>query len=93
MRAFFQTASVIGDLTLKCTREVRCVDISSTDTQTQKSLLSDKPDIVVATPSRALVHLKANNMRLKEDLAILVVDEADLVFSFGYEVEIKELLR
>lgn len=87
-----QTASVIGDLTLKCTREVRCVDISSTDTMTQKSLLSDKPDIVVATPSRALVHLKANNMRLKEDLAILVVDEADLVFSFGYEAEIKELL-
>lgn len=60
--------------------------------QIQKSLLSDKPDIVVATPSRALAHLKANSMRLKEDLAVLVVDEADLVFSFGYEDEIKELL-
>ncbi|KAJ0176855.1 hypothetical protein K1T71_008034 [Dendrolimus kikuchii] len=88
-----QIASVIGDLTIKCAREVRCIDISSSgDTQTQKSLLSDKPDIVVATPSRALAHLKANNMRLKEDLAVLVVDEADLIFSFGYEDEIKELL-
>ncbi|CAK1579901.1 unnamed protein product [Parnassius mnemosyne] len=88
-----QIASVIADLTLKCAREVRCIDISSSgDMHIQKSLLSDKPDIVVATPSRALAHLKANSMRLKEDLAMLVVDEADLVFSFGYEDEIKELL-
>lgn len=85
---------MIGDLTIKCAREVRCIDISSSsDTQIQKSLLSDKPDIIVSTPSRALVHLKANNMRLKEDLAMMVVDEADLVFSFGYEDEIKELLK
>ncbi|XP_047991943.1 probable ATP-dependent RNA helicase DDX56 [Leguminivora glycinivorella] len=88
-----QIASVIADLTLKCAREVRCIDISANgDMQTQKALLSDKPDIVVATPSKALAHLKAGNMRLKEDLAMLVVDEADLVFSFGYEDEIKELL-
>lgn len=72
---------------------MRCIDISSNgDMQIQKSLLADKPDIVVATPSRALAHLKASSMRLKEDLAVLVVDEADLVFSFGYEDEIKELL-
>ncbi|KOB71443.1 putative ATP-dependent RNA helicase DDX56 [Operophtera brumata] len=88
-----QIASVIGDLTIKCAREVRCIDISSSgDTHIQKSLLSDKPDIVVATPSRALAHLKESNMRLKEDLAVMVVDEADLIFSFGYEDEIKELL-
>ncbi|XP_049873007.1 probable ATP-dependent RNA helicase DDX56 [Pectinophora gossypiella] len=88
-----QIASVIGDLTIKCAREVRCIDISSnSDTATQKCLLADKPDIIVSTPSRALAHLKAGNMKLKEDLAMLVVDEADLIFSFGYEDEIKELL-
>ncbi|GBP21663.1 Probable ATP-dependent RNA helicase DDX56 [Eumeta japonica] len=88
-----QISSVVADLTLKCGREIRCVDISPTgDMQTQKSLLLDKPDIVVATPSKALIHLKASNMKLKDDLAMLVVDEADLIFSFGYEDEIKELL-
>ncbi|CAG4991820.1 unnamed protein product [Colias eurytheme] len=88
-----QITSVVSDLTLKCSREVRCIDISSNaNTQVQKSLLADKPDIVVATPARALAHLKANNMKLKDDLAMLVVDEADLVFSFGYEDEVKELL-
>lgn len=61
--------------------------------QAQKSLLLDKPDLIVATPSKALAHLKAKNMRLKDDLAMLIVDEADLIFSFGYEDEIKELLR
>ncbi|CAG9562198.1 unnamed protein product [Danaus chrysippus] len=89
-----QITSVVGHLTLKCAREVRCIDISSNgDMQIQKSLLADKPDIVVSTPSRVLAHLKANNVRLKEDIAMLVVDEADLVFSFGYENEIKELLE
>ncbi|XP_050675799.1 probable ATP-dependent RNA helicase DDX56 [Leptidea sinapis] len=88
-----QIASVIADLTLKCSREVKCIDISASgDMHIQKSLLSDQPDIVVATPARALAHLKANSMRLKEDLSVLVVDEADLVFSFGYEDEVKELL-
>ncbi|KAL4707982.1 hypothetical protein ACJJTC_010598 [Scirpophaga incertulas] len=89
-----QISSVIGDITLKCAREVRCVDISASgDMQIQKSLLLDKPDIVVATPSKALAHLNTSNLRLKEDLAMLVVDEADLIFSFGYEDEIKELLN
>lgn len=88
-----QITSVIADLTIKCAREVRCIDISSSgDMHIQKSLLADKPDMVVATPSRALAHLKAGNMKLKDDLAVMVVDEADLVFSFGYEDEIKELL-
>lgn len=70
------------------------MDISASgDMQAQKSQLLDKPDIVVATPSKVLAHLKANNMRLKDDLAVMVVDEADLIFSFGYEAEVKELLR
>jgi ATP-dependent RNA helicase DDX56/DBP9 len=55
--------------------------------------LVERPDIVVATPLRALTHLKARNLNLKDSLEILVVDEADLVFSFGYEFEVKEVLR
>lgn len=57
-----------------------------------KPLLLEKPDIIVSTPSKALAHLKANNMKLKKSLEMLVIDEADLVFSFGYEDEVKALL-
>jgi ATP-dependent RNA helicase DDX56/DBP9 len=55
--------------------------------------LVERPDIVVGTPLRVLTHLKAQNLSLRNSLEMLVVDEADLVFSFGYESEVKEVLR
>ncbi|CAH0558745.1 unnamed protein product [Brassicogethes aeneus] len=88
-----QICSVIKDLTIKCSREVRCVDIApQVDLSVQKPLLVEKPDIVIGTPSRTLQHLKANNLKLKKSLELLVIDEADLVFSFGYEEEVKEIM-
>ena len=53
----------------------------------------EKPDIVIGTPSRILGHIQASNLHLKETLELLVIDEADMVFSFGYEHDIKTLLR
>lgn len=89
-----QITNVIKDLTIKCSREVHCVDISAqVELSAQKPLLVEKPDIVVGTPLRTLLHVKAGNLDLRKSLEMLVIDEADLVFSFGYEDEIKELLR
>lgn len=62
------------------------------DLGVQKPLLVEKPDIVVGTPARVLQHLKSGNLQLKKSLEILVIDEADLIFSFGYEDEVKELV-
>jgi len=58
----------------------------------QKPLLNTSPDIIVATPARALLHLQAKNISLNK-LQTIVVDEADLVFSFGFEEEIKEVMK
>lgn len=55
-------------------------------------LLAEKPDIVVATPSKALIHLESNNMDLSKSLQNLVIDEADLVLSFGYEDDVRKIL-
>ncbi|XP_043601284.1 probable ATP-dependent RNA helicase DDX56 isoform X2 [Bombus pyrosoma] len=89
-----QIHDVIICLTVKCSREVKAIDVSpQLDLSAQKPLLAEKPDIVVGTPSRLLQHLKANNMKLKQSLETLIIDEADLVFSFGYEDEIKSLLN
>ncbi len=65
---------------------------SQVDISVQRPLLISKPDIVVATPARALLHLQARSLHLKDSLEILVIDEADLIFSHGYESELKELL-
>ncbi|XP_048525245.1 probable ATP-dependent RNA helicase DDX56 isoform X1 [Dendroctonus ponderosae] len=89
-----QIYRAIKDISIKCSREVRCVDIApQEDLNIQRPLLMEKPDIVVATPARCLQHMLAGNLNLKKSLEILVIDEADLVFSFGYETEIKQLLE
>ncbi|CAK9795782.1 Probable ATP-dependent RNA helicase DDX56 [Anthophora plagiata] len=89
-----QINDVLVSLTIKCSREVKAIDVSpQVDLSAQKVLLAEKPDIVIGTPSRLLQHLKANNMKLKQSLETLIIDEADLVFSFGYEDEVKNLLR
>ncbi|XP_076300893.1 putative ATP-dependent RNA helicase DDX56 [Lasioglossum baleicum] len=89
-----QIHDVVINLTMKCSREVTAVDVSpQVDLSAQKLLLTENPDIVIGTPSRVLQHLKANNMKLKRTLETLVIDEADLIFSFGYEDEIKNLLN
>lgn len=52
----------------------------------------EKPDVVVGTPSRVLAHISARNLVLHSSLEMLVVDEADLLFSFGFEADLKNLL-
>ncbi|KAI9257975.1 P-loop containing nucleoside triphosphate hydrolase protein [Phascolomyces articulosus] len=60
--------------------------------QLQRPMLAEKPDIIVSTPSKVLAHLEADNMNLRESLEMLVIDEADLVLSFGYEQDVRKIL-
>ena len=48
--------------------------------------------MVVGTPSRVLAHINAQNLALDSTLEMLVIDEADLVLSFGFEADLKNLL-
>lgn len=83
----------IQELTACCSREVRCVDISpQVPLPTQRPMLAEKPDIVVGTPSRLLAHIQAENLNIKDSLEMIVIDEADLVFSFGYEENVRAIL-
>ncbi|CAO3625845.1 unnamed protein product [Cunninghamella blakesleeana] len=56
-------------------------------------MLNENPDIIVSTPSKALVHLQAQSMILNQSLQNLVIDEADLVLSFGYEEDLIKILN
>ncbi|KAL3864231.1 hypothetical protein ACJMK2_005935 [Sinanodonta woodiana] len=83
----------IMELTSCCSRDVKCCDISpQVPLPQQRPMLAENPDIIVATPSRLLAHIRAGNVSIKESLEMIVIDEADLVFSFGYEEDIKALL-
>lgn len=88
-----QVQTMIRQLTAYCSRDVRVADISGkADLSAQRPILMEKPDVVVGTPSRVLAHLNAQNLVLHSSLEMLVVDEADLLFSFGFEADLKNLL-
>jgi len=59
----------------------------------QKAMLRDRPDVIVATPAGLLGHVRAGDVDLKSSLESLVVDEADLVLSFGYASDIEEIMK
>jgi ATP-dependent RNA helicase DDX56/DBP9 len=59
----------------------------------QKAMLRDRPDVIVATPAGLLTHIRNGDVTLKESMETLVVDEADLVLSFGYKDDISEIIK
>ncbi|XP_016003356.2 probable ATP-dependent RNA helicase DDX56 isoform X2 [Rousettus aegyptiacus] len=88
-----QAQSMIQQLAAYCARDIRVANVSAAeDSASQRAVLMEKPDIVVGTPSRVLNHLQQDSLRLRDSLELLVMDEADLLFSFGFEEELKSLL-
>lgn len=56
------------------------------------TLLADKPDIVIATPSRTLNLLQSKVLSLSS-LESLVIDEADLILSYGHDEDVREIFN
>jgi ATP-dependent RNA helicase DDX56/DBP9 len=55
-------------------------------------MLAESPDVVIATPGRASQMLNSTTLSL-EKLTHLVIDEADLVFSYGYEGDLDAISK
>lgn len=56
------------------------------------TLLMDQPEIIVGTPGKLLdlLQTKINSISLNE-LKFLVVDEVDLVLTFGYQDDLNKI--
>jgi len=59
----------------------------------QEALLRDRPDVAVATPAGLVSHVRSGSLNLKKSVETLVVDEADLILSFGYADDVTEIMR
>ena len=59
----------------------------------QAASLRTRPEIVVATPGRLIDHVRNTHSVGLEDLAALVLDEADRLLEMGFLEEIREILR
>ncbi|KAI3516656.1 hypothetical protein L1887_15579 [Cichorium endivia] len=58
----------------------------------QEAALRSLPDIVEATPGRMIDHLLNSMLVDLDDLAVLILDEADRLLELGFEAEICELV-
>mmetsp|Transcript_32521 Transcript_32521/g.59793 ORF Transcript_32521/g.59793 Transcript_32521/m.59793 type:complete len:701 (-) Transcript_32521:44-2146(-) len=59
----------------------------------QEAMLRDRPDVVVSTPAGLLAHIRSGSLDLEKSVESLVVDEADLVLSFGYTGDITDIMK
>ena len=75
-----------------CQNKISVVGLSSETAEVQRVWLRDHPDILIATPARLAVHLKSGALVLNDALDTLIIDEADLVLSFGGEDDIREIV-
>ncbi|KAI0284764.1 P-loop containing nucleoside triphosphate hydrolase protein [Russula brevipes] len=74
-----------------CEGDISLVNVAGGVTaQLQRVLLSDRPDIVVGTPSKVLALLQAKTLSLAH-LDTLVIDEADLILSYGHDEDMRSI--
>lgn len=69
-----------------------CLVVGGLSIKAQETALRTRPDVVVATPGRMVDHLRNSQSVGLEDLAILILDEADRLLEMGFQEEVKELV-
>ncbi|KAG2413537.1 hypothetical protein HFD88_002726 [Aspergillus terreus] len=88
-----QVQNVITTFAAFCGKDVRSVNLTQkVSDAVQRTMLADYPDLIVSTPSRVIANLGSSALSL-ENLTHLVIDEADLVLSYGYDEDINALAK
>lgn len=88
-----QVYKIVESFSAFCAKDIRAVNLTQrVSDAVQRSLLADSPDIVIATPARAVANLNTSSVSL-ENLSHLVIDEADLVLSYGYEDDLQNVAK
>ncbi|KAI5984313.1 P-loop containing nucleoside triphosphate hydrolase protein [Pisolithus albus] len=86
-----QVLACLRSLTKYCDKEIALLNTASGfAAHLQHTLLADKPDILIATPSRVLGLLQSKVVDLSS-LETLVIDEADLILSYGHDEDIRQI--
>ncbi|KAG8931441.1 ATP-dependent DNA/RNA helicase [Tulasnella sp. 418] len=88
-----QVTSHLKSLLRYCDKEISCMNIATgTSSQLQKMLLAEQPDILIATPSRALNLLQSKSISLQL-MESLIIDEADLILSYGHDEDVRQIIN
>ena len=78
---------------VKFNKDVRVTSIYGGESYTKQfKALASKPQIVVATPGRAIDHLERKTIDFS-NLTVLVMDEADEMLKMGFQEDLEKLLK
>jgi hypothetical protein len=80
------------DLIYYCRESITICSLADDNTSVQKFRLQSKPDVVISTPARLVQNLKSFEIDLS-NVTTLVMDEADLVLSFGYTEDVHTIIQ
>lgn len=76
-----------------CAKDVQAVKLTDqVSDAVQRSILSSAPDIVISTPARAWQNISSGALPV-DNLTHLILDEADLVLSYGYDEDLQNVAR
>lgn len=88
-----QVAKVAQQFAAFCAQDVRIENLTrKEDDKVAHARLVEAPDVVIATPSRATTLVNASLLQL-QSLRHLVIDEADLVLSYGHDEDLQSLSK
>ncbi len=88
-----QVFKAIEQFSAFCAKDIHAAKLTENlSDAVQRSLLANVPDIVVSTPARAWHSVNSSALSLAK-LQYLVLDEADLVLSYGYDEDMENVSR
>ncbi|KNB46670.1 RNA helicase [Blastocystis sp. subtype 4] len=87
-----QTFMCFKSLTRYCSSSVNCVALYDTNVEQQRDYLNAYTDVVISTPKLLLSHLKLHQENLLKNIHTFVIDEADLLLSYGYESDVNAVV-
>lgn len=88
-----QVFKVIQTFSAFCAKDIQTAKLTDkVSDAVQRSLFSNNPDIVISTPARAWQTIDSLTMAVGR-LTHLIIDEADLVLSYGYDEDLENISR
>lgn len=87
----YQVKQTFDDLCSYCPQVTTLGIAGDQPLTSQVPRLAEFPNILIATPGRLAAHLTEKNLDLSESVRMLVIDEADLIISYGYRDDLQKV--
>ncbi|KAK1593903.1 DEAD/DEAH box helicase [Colletotrichum navitas] len=88
-----QVLKAIEKFSAYCAKDIHAIKlVDKISDAVQRSLLSNFPDVVISTPATAWRNIVSEALSLG-NLTCMVLDEADLIMSYGYNEDLENIAR